>query len=437
MGSKSASTVEISPARGPIRGRIEVPGDKSIAHRSILFNAIADGTAEILGVPDGGDVNSSIGAMRALGADIQSLGEGRCRVRGAGGRFASPEGPIDCGNSGTTMRLLCGILAGSDAIAVLDGDESLRRRPMARVAKPLVELGADLATTEGKPPVTVKGCRLKGADVRLPVASAQLKSAVLLAGLAAEGRTTVAEPALSRDHSEVMLAAMGATLSRSHGSVSIEGGCVLRATNMSVPGDASSAAFLLTAAAVIPGSHLAIERVGLNPTRLGFVSILTRMGAWIVVDEREVVGGESVGSLTVEFNGPLRGTTVDSVEVPGAIDEFPILAVAAALAEGKTTVRGAEELRVKESDRIEAIRELVTGLGGHIETRPDGFEIEGAGGRLRGEADIASFGDHRIAMSAAVGALGCERSVRITGAESANVSFPGFYSVLQGLVHES
>ena len=422
-------SVRVAPPRGGLAGTVSVPGDKSIAHRALLLGALAEGTTAITGVPDGADVAATLGALGLLGAAVGRDGD-VVRVTGAGAALGRAEPvAIDCGNSGTTMRLLAGLAAGGPGPVTLDGDASLRRRPMERVAVPLRRMGAEVETTDGHAPLRVRpGRPLRGVDVTLPVASAQVKSAVLLAGLRARGTTRVTEPLASRDHTERLLVHFGATLARDGTTVTLAGGQRLRGAMVAVPGDLSSAAFLIVAALLVPGSTLRIADVGINPTRTGALAILRRMGAPITIEAPREVAGEPRADLVVRA-ARLRGTTIPAAEVPAAIDELPVLAVAAALAEGTTTLVGAEELRVKESDRLAALAALAR-LGARIEVRPDGFCIHGSAGRpLRG-GRVEAHGDHRIAMAFAVAGLAAVDGVEIADPACVGVSFPGFFATL-------
>jgi 3-phosphoshikimate 1-carboxyvinyltransferase len=409
---------------------MRVPGDKSIAHRAVLFNAAARGHARIRGLPDGGDVRSSLAAVRALGCSVREE-PAALVIEGRALRFVAPAHPIDCGNSGTTMRLLAGLLAGAGVEATLDGDMSLRRRPMERVAKPLRAMGAAVETTDGRAPVRVHPAVLRAASISLDVASAQLKSAVLLAALSAVGRTDVSEPALSRDHTERMLESMGVEIARSGTSVALAGPVVPRAVDVVVCGDASSAAFFAVAAAVVRGSDLVVEDVCLNPTRIGFVDVLRRMGASVELRVTEDRAGEPVGMLRARGSAELRGVEIGAQEIPGCIDELPVLAVAAAFAKGATVIRGASELRVKESDRIASVAAMLRALGAVVEEAPDGMRIEGCA--LRGGARIKTHGDHRLVMAAAVAALACREPVEIEEPEAAAVSFSNFFDCMESV----
>lgn len=419
----------VRPARRPLSGVVRVPGDKSIAHRAVIFNALGRGVARVSGIPGGQDVASSIAVMQGLGALITRDGDA-LRIEGTSMRLAAPSEPLDCGNSGTTMRLLMGALAGQGFDASLVGDESLSRRPMERVAKPLREMGAKFATTDGHAPVLVHSADLEGAHHVLGVASAQVKTALLLAALQAAGTTSVTEPDLSRDHTERMLTAMGVHLLRDGLRVSVTGPAVPDCIDVAVPGDPSSAAFLAVAASLIEGSDLTVEGICLNRTRTGFIAVLRRMGADLMVEEAagaDSTGGETTGSLRIRATA-LEGTHIGGDEIPATIDELPVLAVAAAAARGTTVITGARELRYKESDRIATIARVLGNLGIDVDEHEDGMTIHG--GTLRG-GSVDAAGDHRVAMSAAVAGLSSQSPVEIRGAGVAAVSFPGFYELLE------
>ena len=426
-----SATVRVRAAAGPLGGSTTVPGDKSIAHRALLLGALAEGRSTIRGFPGGADVRATLGAIRALGAATEWDGD-TVRIAGQGlGLGAGVDTTIACANSGTTMRLTTGLVAGVAGRRTLDGDASLRRRPMERVAVPLRAMGARIATTEGRAPVVVDGTRLHGTEWTMPVASAQVKSAVLLAGLRADGATSVVEPLATRDHTERMLRHMGVPVRADGTRVGVGGGHRLAPLELTLPGDPSSAAFLVVAALLVPDSRIRITGVGTNPLRTGILDILGRMGARIGVEATRDEAGEPCGDVVVE-HGCLRATTVGPAEVPGAIDELPILAVAAAFAEGETRVTGAEELRVKESDRLAALEQL-RALGVAFETTRDGFVVRGrpdarlAGGR------IATHGDHRIAMAFAIAGLRSAGGITIDDPACADVSFPGFFERMAAL----
>ncbi|MCP5266165.1 MAG: 3-phosphoshikimate 1-carboxyvinyltransferase [Burkholderiaceae bacterium] len=421
-------------AGGRLSGRIRVPGDKSISHRAIMLGAIARGTTRITGFLEGADALSTRNVFAAMGVRIDGPTDGRVLVEGVGLHgLAEPAGPLDCGNAGTAMRLLMGLLAGQAFASTLIGDESLSARPMRRVADPLVAMGARIETREGRPPVRISPAPegLHAIRYPMPVASAQLKSALILAGLYARGETEVQEPAPTRDHTERMLRGFGARVSTEGATVRIRGGQQLTATMIDVPADISSAAFFAVAATIAPGSDLILEHVGVNPTRTGILDILRLMGADItLVDEREV-GGEPVADLRVRA-ARLRGIDVPRELVPLAIDEFPVLFVAAACAAGRTVVTGAEELRVKESDRIAVMETGLRALGVDARATPDGMVIDGRGDLAApafSGGRVDSHGDHRIAMSFAVAALRAAGTVHIADTENVGTSFPGFVAL--------
>lgn len=430
----------VSPAR--LEGTLRVPGDKSISHRAVMLNGIATGEARISNFLSGADCLATIGCLQAMGVSIR-LGE-PVMVAGAGiGGLLEPPDVLNAENSGTTMRLLSGILAGQPFFSVLTGDSSLRRRPMGRVIKPLRLMGADIRgrQDDSLPPLAISGGRLKGISYTLPVASAQLKSALLLAGLFADGETTVIEPAPTRDHTERMLAAMGAVVrseARDSGRtvITIEPPATLRALDVVVPGDLSSAAFWLVAAAIHPHARLRLEGVGVNPTRTGVLDILESMGARLSLQNRRLEGGEPVSDITIESSS-LSGTEVAGSMIARAIDEIPILAVAASAASGTTVIRDASELRVKESDRIATLAIELGRLGARIEEQPDGLVIHG-GARLQG-ANCRSYGDHRLAMALAVAGLIASGTTTIDDEAAVQVSYPGFWDdldlVTRGAVH--
>lgn len=424
--------VRVAGAGRPLRGNVTVPGDKSIGHRALLLGALADGTTTIEHFPGGADVRASLEAVRRLGAVVEWDGGGTVRVEGRGLALgAAGDTQLDCENSGTTMRLGMGLVAGIPGRCTLDGDASLRRRPMERVAEPLRAMGARVETTGGRPPVRVEGAALHAIEWTLPVASAQVKSAILLAGLRADGLTRVREPLPSRDHTERMLRHLGVVVEMDERGVSLRGGQRLRGAAIPLPGDASSAAFVAVAAALVPGSVVRIRDVGLNPTRIGALAILRRMGARVRTEAARETAGEPRGDLVVEAS-TLRGTTITPDEVPAAIDELPVIAVAAALAEGETRITGAAELRVKESDRLAALEQLGR-LGVEVEALPDGLVVRGTGGAALRGGRIDARGDHRIAMAFAIAGLCAGAGVEIVDPACVAVSFPRFFEVLAGL----
>ena len=419
-------------------GHVAVPGDKSISHRAVLIGALCDGETRVSGFGRSADTEATIAAVRALGADVIEEDVDTLRVRGAGLHgLQAPEGAIDCGNAGTLMRLLAGVLAGQAGRTELVGDSSLSSRPMERIAEPLRRMGAIVETSEGHAPLVIHGAPLRAIDYELPVASAQVKSAILLAGVQATGATTVVEPVATRDHTERMLEHAGARVTRRPSSVTVEGAQSLRLPDVEVPGDISSAAPFLVAAAIVPGSAVTVHGVGLNPRRAGLLGVLERMGVRIAIYNRRSIGGEPAGDVEVRASD-LVGTTVTAAEVPSLIDELPIFAVAACHARGETVVQGAEELRAKESNRIEAVVEDLRRVGGHIRATHDGFRIRGVPARLRGGV-VDSRGDHRLAMLGAVVGVASREGVQLRGAEAAATSFPGFFDVLEqvapGAVH--
>ena len=427
---------------GPLKGRIRVPGDKSISHRSLMLGALAVGETRVTGLLEGEDVLATAQAMRQMGATITRETDGTWSIHGVGvGGLLQPQAPLDMGNSGTSTRLLMGVIASHGISATFTGDASLSKRPMGRVIEPLSLMGAGFDASEGgRLPLTMHGA-LPAVPItyRLPVASAQVKSAVLLAGLNTPGVTTVIEPVPTRDHSERMLRGFGAELTveevGSERIIKVRGDAELKPQTIEVPGDPSSAAFFIVAATLVEGSDLVIENVGLNPTRAGLIDVLRQMGASIEeLDQREV-GGEPVADLRVR-HAPLTGIDVDPAVAPSMIDEFPILFVAAALAGGTTVTTGLEELRVKESDRITAMVAALTLAGARVEETGDGLIIHGSGGEpLAGTAEgeeVTTHLDHRIAMSMAVAGLGSRDGVEVDNIRPISTSFPNFMALLEG-----
>jgi 3-phosphoshikimate 1-carboxyvinyltransferase len=432
----SSQTVMVQPTPR-VRGRVRPPGDKSISHRYALLAAIADGHSSIRGYSTGADCASTLRCLEGLGVDIQETprdpARGReIRLAGRGIRgLLAPTAQLDAGNSGSTIRMLAGILAAHPFRVSITGDDSLRRRPMRRIIVPLERMGARFTSDEGCPPLTVEGStRLSGIDFEPEVPSAQVKSAVLLAGLHADGMTSVREPLQTRDHTERALQAFGGTVSRVNTRVSVAGGQRLQGRDLVVPGDLSSAAFWMVAASALPGSEVTIEEVGLNPTRAGILDVLRRLGAHIEISETAGGdAGEPIGTIVVRHGG-LRETSVAPEEVPGVIDELPALA-ALATHGGALSVTGAQELRVKESDRISALAEGLRRMGADIEEQPDGFHVR-ATRRLRG-GEVDALNDHRLAMAFAIAALGASGPTTIHDAGAAAVSYPEFFSVLESL----
>ncbi|MBW4526403.1 MAG: 3-phosphoshikimate 1-carboxyvinyltransferase [Phormidium tanganyikae FI6-MK23] len=423
------------PAGGvSLQGRIRIPGDKSISHRALMLGALAQGETIIRGLLLGEDPRSTASCFRSMGAEISELNTEEVRVKGIGlGNLTEPIDVLNAGNSGTTLRLMLGILASHpDRFFTVTGDGSLRSRPMSRVVKPLQQMGAQIwgRKQNSLAPLAIQGQALKPIHYHSPIASAQVKSCILLAGLMTEGQTTVTEPALSRDHSERMLRAFGAdlTVDPETNSVTVTGQAQLNGQTVIVPGDISSAAFWLVAGAIVPGSDLTVENVGINPTRTGVLEILERMGADITIENSREVAGEPVADLRVRHS-QLKACEISGDVIPSLIDEIPILAVAAVFAEGTTIVKDAEELRVKESDRITVMATQLNQMGASVKELPDGMEITG-GTALKG-TEVDSYTDHRIAMSLAIAALNASGTTTIHRAEAAAISYPDFTATLQ------
>ena len=422
--------MRIEPAAALI-GHVAVPGDKSVSHRAVLLGAICAGETRISGFGRSADTEATMAAVRALGVAVDEPDVDTVIVRGVGLRgVRAAEGPIQCGNAGTLARLLAGILAGQEQqVFELVGDESLSARPMERIAVPLGRMGADVETTDGRLPLRIVGRQLQGIAYELPVASAQVKSCLLFAGLLAEGETTVVETTPTRDHTERLLERAGARITRRPTSVTVQPAETLRLPELEVPGDISSAAPFLVAAAIVPGSAVTAHGIGLSPRRTGLLDVLERMGARVAIYNRRTIGVEPAGDVEVR-SSELVGATVNASEVPSLIDELPLLAVAACHARGETVVRGAEELRTKESDRIEGIVEELRRIGAHIRATRDGFRVRGVPARLRGGV-VDSRGDHRLAMLGAVVGVASREGVELRGAEAVGASFPGFFEVLE------
>ena len=423
--------MRIEPAAS-LRGHIAVPGDKSISHRAVLLGAIGDGETAVRGFGRSGDTESTIAAVRALGVTVDEEDVDSLRVQGVGLRgLREPDAPLDCGNSGTTLRLLAGILAGQQGRFELTGDESLRRRPVDRIAAPLAEMGATVESENGRPPLAIEGGELRGIRYELPVASAQVKSCVLLAGLYAAGQTTVVEPLPTRDHTELMLEAAGVRVTRRQRRVSVGPAEHLRLGEVDVPGDFSAAAPFIVAATLLPGSELTIHDVGINPRRTGLLDVLARMGARIIIFNRHKSAGEPVGDIDVRA-AELTATTVTAEEVPRMVDELPLFALAAGSAHGESRVEGAQELRVKETDRIETVTTSLRGLGIRVTASDDGLGVRGVPSRPKG-GSMSSHGDHRIAMLGGVAGLASREGVELQDAQAVAVSFPGFFELLDSV----
>jgi 3-phosphoshikimate 1-carboxyvinyltransferase len=431
----TAATLTAHPG-GSLNGRVRLPGDKSISHRALILGALASGVTEIDGLLEGEDVLATARAMQAFGAKVERLGEGRWRVEGNGG-FSKPADVIDCGNAGTGVRLIMGAAAGFDFETTFTGDASLRKRPMGRVLDPLKAMGARYHAQEGgRLPLTLHGGNLKAIEYRLPMASAQVKSAVLLAGLQAHGQVSVIEPEATRDHTERMFRAFGAAVSVEDTAdgrvIRMAGGQPLSGTAVSVPGDPSSAAFPLVAALITPGSEVTIEGMMLNPLRAGLVDCLIEMGGDITVANERDAGGEPVGDVTARHSA-LKGIVVPPERAPAMIDEYPALAVAAAFASGETVMRGIAEMRVKESDRIALVSAGLEACGVDVEEEPEGLIVRGDGSPPRGGGAIETHGDHRIAMSFLVLGLAARASVTVDEPGMIATSFPTFTSLMRGL----
>ena len=435
MSENTNTTVTVTPSKA-LRGRIRVPGDKSISHRYAILAALASGTSSIGNYSQGEDCRSTLGCLRALGVDInETIGAdsmtNTVEISGHGLKgLTRPSGPLDAGNSGTTMRLLSGVVSASPFRTVITGDHSLKTRPMQRVIEPLQLMGATFNSIDGCPPLTIDGGVLRGIDYSLPIASAQVKSAILLAGLHANGLTSITEPSNTRDHTERALEKFGSTFCRqSNGQMSVIGKAELRHVNVNVPGDLSSAAFLVAAALMIPGSDVEIESVGLNPTRTGYLDVLRRAGANIETEFTDHDASEPFGTIRIRYHH-LQPIVISPSEVPGLIDEIPVLGALAAHA-GSIEVSGAEELRNKESDRIAHLTEGFRRMGARVDETIGGFRIAADKPLPGGTVDAA--GDHRLAMAFAVAALGANGPSVITGSDTVDISYPGFFTALNSL----
>ncbi|HEV2115637.1 MAG TPA: 3-phosphoshikimate 1-carboxyvinyltransferase [Terriglobales bacterium] len=423
--------VTVQPAKN-LAGSLRLPGDKSISHRYAMLGALAEGETELENFSSGADCASTLDCLRGLGCSIVRH-EGNIRLRGKGPALAPPQQALDCGNSGSSMRMLAGILAGQNFTSQLVGDESLSRRPMQRVVTPLQKMGATISAGEGcRPPLRIQGSRLRGIEYQMPVASAQVKSSLLFAGLLAQGETTVEEPVRTRDHGELALRAFGAKVNRNGNRCSIAGGQKLQAIRAAIPGDISSAAFFLCAAAIFSESSLLVDDLLLNPTRAAILDVLIAMGMRITVLKIEEHHGELVGTLQARHGGRLRGTRIAGAQSAALIDELPVLAAIGPYTEDGVEIRDARELRVKESDRIAAMAQNLQAMGANVEVRDDGLFIPGKQA-LHG-AEVDSFGDHRIAMASAVAALGASSELHIRNAGVVDISYPGFFPTLEALL---
>ena len=432
MTPASSPPVIIQSSPSPrLRGEITVPGDKSMSHRAILLAAIANGVSEITGLLESEDCFGTLQAFHAMGVRSEQQSDQRLLMRGVGRQgLTRPAQALDCGNSGTSMRLLAGLLAAQKFDSQLIGDASLSQRPMERIQRPLLLMGAKLETTAGKAPLVIRGGQaLQGIRYEIPQASAQVKSGILLAGLYAAGSTTVVEPEPTRDHTELMLRTFGYPVEQRGGEMSLCGQGQCQGTSVTIPGDLSSAAFFVVAACLIPGAELVIKGVGVNPTRTGVLDLLSRMGACVELQNKRCFGHEPVADLLIR-SAPLQGIEIPPALIPSAIDEFPILLIAAAHAKGRTVLRGAQELRVKESDRIAAMAEGLTKLGIDVETFPDGISVEG--GQLQGGV-VDSHQDHRIAMAFTIAGLVAKQPVVVQDCAAIATSFPSFISLARQL----
>ncbi len=429
--SNDPSSVVVRPARNVV-GALRLPGDKSISHRYAMLGGIAEGSTRLENFSTGADCASTLACLQMLGVGVERSAEGAVIVKGTGGRLSPPGQPLDCGNSGSTMRMLAGILAGQPLVCEMSGDESLSRRPMARVITPLQQMGASIESREGKPPLRISGGQLHSVEYRMPVPSAQVKSAILFAGLFAQGTTWVEEGVRTRDHSEIALRAFGAQVQCKQGRAGISGGQTLRAIQATVPGDISSAAFFLCAAALFPESNLVLDDVLLNPTRAVLLDVLAAMGvrtSMIRVEERH---GELTGTIRVQAPQILRGTRIAGAQAAALIDELPVLAAIAPFTSDGVEIGDARELRVKESDRIAAVAKNLRAMGANVEEREDGLLVPG-GQRLRG-GQVDSAGDHRIAMAFSIAALRAQEETLIHGADAARISYPEFFRDLEQLL---
>jgi 3-phosphoshikimate 1-carboxyvinyltransferase len=429
---KSESQITVRPARN-LRGSVSLPGDKSISHRYAMLASIADGPSRLENYSTGADCASTLGCLRSLGVKWERKDgtENVIELQGSGLSLTAPTRPLDCGNSGSTIRMLSGIVAGQNFVGEMAGDDSLSRRPMERVITPLTAMGAEISSHNGRPPLRIRGGSLKAISYKMPVASAQVKTCLLFAGLLAKGETSIQEPFRTRDHGEVALRAFGALLERKGNDVSIRGGQRLRGIQVRVPGDLSSAAFFLCAAALFPGSQLTVAHLLMNPTRARLLDVLMQIGLRISVTQLEEIHGELVGTLQVE-GGRLKGANIAGADAAALIDEIPVLAAIAPFTEDGIEVRDAKELRVKESDRIASIATNLRVMGAAVEEREDGLKIPGR--QMLHGAALESFGDHRIAMAFSIAALRARGETLIQGSECAAISYPEFFSVLEGLV---
>lgn len=425
----------------PLKGEITIPSDKSISHRAVMFSSIAQGECIIRNFSSGADCHSTLNLFKKLGVDIQFLDEKTLKIISNGTLKPNIDNVYSCGNSGTTMRLVSGILAGQNFDSVLTGDESLSKRPMKRVIEPLVLMGADISSIDGHAPLTIHGRNLKGIVYSSKLASAQVKSCILLAGLNAEGQTKVIEPSLSRNHTELMLKYLGADIKSENNEVTIKPS-LLTAKNIDIVGDISSAAFFIAAGLIVKGSDFVIKNTGLNPTRSGIIDVVRRMGGNIEIINLHTVSGEEVGDIRVQYTENMKSCCIEGADIPRLIDELPVIAVLASQAEGETIVKDAGDLRNKESDRIKCLVRELSKIGINIEEREDGFIVRGKlgsksrgklGGKLKGGSELECYHDHRLAMSFYVAGLICENEIAINGFEWTKISFPEFEELFSRL----
>ena len=414
----------------PLKGEIVIPADKSISHRAVMFSSLASGKCRISNFSSGADCWSTLNIFKQLGVGINVIDKKNIEII-SDGTLKKSFSPLDAGNSGTTTRLLTGILAGQDFDSVIIGDESLSKRPMKRIIEPLAQMGANIESVDNHLPLTIHGQKLHGITYTMPIASAQVKSSILLAGLNADGKTTVIEPTKSRNHTELMLQYMDANIDINNNEVTVSPS-ILSAKDIEIVGDISSAAFFIVAGLIVPNSDFMIRNVGINPTRSGILDIAKRMGAGVGVNNKKVVSGEDCADLHVQYNDNLKGCIIEGADIPRLIDELPIIAVLASQAEGETIIKNAEDLRNKEADRITCLVTELKKIGVNIEETPDGFIVHGKS-KLRGNAELECYHDHRLAMSFYIAGLVCETEIAINGFEWTNISFPEFEALISGL----
>ena len=415
----------------PLKGEITIPSDKSISHRAVMFSSIAEGECIIKNFSSGADCHSTLNLFKSLGVNIQFINDKTLKIKSNGILKPALNSTYSCGNSGTTMRLVSGILAGQNFDSILTGDESLSKRPMKRIIEPLTLMGAEISSVDGHAPLTIKGRKLKGINYHSKLASAQVKSCILLAGLNAEGETTVIEPSLSRNHTELMLEYLGADIKAENNKVTIKPS-KLTAKDIDIAGDISSASFFITAGLIVKGSDFTIKNTGLNPTRTGIIDVVKRMGGNIEILNPQTISGEEAGDIRVRYTENLKACTIEGDDIPRLIDELPVIAVLASQAEGETIVKNAGDLRNKESDRIKCLVKELSKIGVNIEEREDGFVIRGKS-ELNGGYETESYHDHRLAMSFYIAGLICKNEIAINGFEWTKISFPEFEELFSKL----